>query len=107
MIDVFLSTEIEKINFFPNPFRGQLGLSFYYWGDQIPASFTVAILNMSGNVVKEVDLVQTRQIQMGRNVINDLFKEGEDWGGVANSAYSYLVKVNNKHVFSGRLINIK
>ncbi|MEY2949895.1 MAG: hypothetical protein RLZZ248_1096 [Bacteroidota bacterium] len=107
VIDVFLSTEIEKINFFPNPFSEQLGLSFYYWGDQIPASFTVAILNMSGNVVKEVDLVQTRQIQMGRNVINDLFKEGEDWGGVANSAYSYLVKVNNKHVFSGRLINIK
>ena len=107
VIDVFLSYEVEKIKFFPNPFSRQLGLSFYYWGDELPDSFTVTVFNMQGNLIKEVDLVQTSQIQMGKNLVSDLFKGAADWGSVVNSAYSCLVKVNHEPVYSGRLINIK
>ena len=107
VIDIFLNQEVEKIKFFPNPYRGQLGLSFYYWGDQLPDSFTVALIDRQGNLVKEVDLVQTGQIQMGKNFIIGLFGVEDNRESLAASVYYYLVKVNNERIISGRLIKLK
>lgn len=108
IVDVYLPYGVEKINFFPNPFSGQQGgISFNYWGDQLPVSFTVGILNIQGSLIDEVDLVQTGQIQMGRNVIPEIFGGGKNEVNMATGVYYYHIKVNNDLTFSGKVIILR
>jgi hypothetical protein len=107
VVDVFPNYGIEEITFFPNPFKSKLGLNFYYWGDHLPDSLKVTILNTLGNVVKEIDLVQTGQIQMGRNTITDLLVNEMAGKDLLDSVYYYLIKLNQERVISGRLINVR
>lgn len=107
VVDVFLPFGVEKINFFPNPFRSQnFGLSFYYWGDRLPDSFAVGLLDSHGNLIKEVDLVQNGRIHMGKNIIPIIFENVEDRESRMASVCFYYIKVNNTLLFSGKLINL-
>lgn len=89
---VILKSTITNILNYPNPFSTATNFVFELTGSEIPEVLKVQIFTITGKFVKEIDLLQSSNIRIGKN-ISDVYWDGTDMYGdpLANGVYFYKV----------------
>lgn len=88
------STITQVLNW-PNPFTTSTRFVFILTGRDIPTTFKIQIMNVTGKIVKEITQDEFGPIHIGRN-ISDYAWDGTDTYGdrLANGVYLYRVVCN-------------
>lgn len=83
---------ITEVMNYPNPFSTSTRFVFTLTGSEVPETFTIQILTITGRVVREIRREELGNIHIGRN-ITDYAWDGKDEFGdpLANGIYLYRV----------------
>ena len=99
--EVINKATITEVMNYPNPFNNATHFVFTLTGSQIPTTFKIQIMTITGKVVKEIYQDEIGFIHIGRN-ITDYAWDGRDMYGdkLANGVYLYRVitKLNGNDV---------
>lgn len=86
------STITEVLNY-PNPFSTSTRFVFTLTGSEIPETFKIQILTITGRVVKEISRADLGVIRIGKNVSEYAWDGTDDYGDkLANGVYLYKVQ---------------
>jgi len=92
---------ISNVFNYPNPFSTSTRFVFTLTGNEIPDEFKIEIMTISGKLVKVINLNETENIHIGKNITNYTW-DGTDMYGdkLANGVYFYKVtaKINGKNI---------
>ncbi len=80
---------ISQLEFFPNPFKTSLNLSFFLSGNDLPETLMLYFYNRHGKKVGEIDL--RARVKLGSNRIYDIW-EGRDETGLPLQGGLYFIK---------------
>jgi hypothetical protein len=85
------STITEVLNY-PNPFSTSTRFVFTLTGSQIPETFKIQIMTISGKVVREITKEELGDIKIGRNITEFAWNGKDEYGDqLANGVYLYRV----------------
>ena len=92
--EVINKSMISKFMNYPNPFTTQTQFVFTLTGSRIPEYIKVQIMNVSGKVVREINLASVSEnIRIGKNITNYAWDGTDQFGQpLANGLYLYRVK---------------
>lgn len=90
--DIINKASITEVLNYPNPFSTSTRFVFTLTGSEIPETFKIQILTISGKVIREIHKEELGIIRIGRN-ITDYAWDGKDMFGdqLANGVYLYRV----------------
>ncbi|MGZ3862482.1 MAG: putative type IX secretion system sortase PorU2 [Bacteroidia bacterium] len=91
--DVINKPSITEILNYPNPFSTATKFVFTITGSEVPETFKIQIITITGRVVKEINKEELGFLHIGRN-ITDFAWDGKDQFGdqLANGVYLYRVQ---------------
>jgi len=90
--EVINKSMISNLLNYPNPFSTSTQFMFTLTGSQMPDVLTIQILTTSGKVVKEIDMNELGNINIGRNLTDYRWDGTDQYGGtLANGVYLYRV----------------
>jgi hypothetical protein len=99
--NVINKSSITEILNWPNPFSSSTRFVFILTGSEIPTTFKIQIMTITGKVVREINKEEIGNIHIGRN-ISEYAWDGKDQYGnqLANGVYLYKViaKYNNDNI---------
>ncbi len=99
--EVINRSTITNILNYPNPFSTSTRFVFTLTGSEIPETFKIQIMTITGKVVREIDKDELGAINIGRN-ISDFAWDGTDTYGdrLANGLYLYRVitKIQSENI---------
>lgn len=92
--EVINKSMISKFMNYPNPFSSQTQFVFTLTGSRIPEYIKVQIMNVSGKVVREINLATVSEnLRIGKNITNYAWDGTDQFGQpLANGLYLYRVK---------------
>ncbi len=83
---------ISEVLNYPNPFTTSTKFVFILTGDQIPTSFKIQIMTVTGKIVKEINENEIGPIHIGRNITQYAWDGTDQYGSkLANGVYLYRV----------------
>lgn len=84
---------ITEVLNYPNPFSTRTQFVFTLTGTEVPEEFKIQIMNISGEIVREITQAELGPIFIGRN-LTDYWWDGRDEFGdlLANGVYLYRVE---------------
>ncbi len=84
---------VSNVVNYPNPFSTSTRFVFTLTGSEIPESFQIQIMTVSGRVVREISKAELGNLKLGQN-ITEFAWDGKDAYGneLANGLYLYRVK---------------
>ncbi len=98
---VITKPSITEVLNYPNPFSTRTQFVFTLTGVEAPDEFKIQIMNISGDIVREITQAELGPIHIGRN-LTDYWWDGRDEFGdqLANGVYLYRVvaKLNGQSV---------
>lgn len=83
---------------YPNPYVPEKAVDHVLKFDGVPADTTIRIYTISGELVREFNLVQGRVLWDGTN---------QDGSKVVSGVYVYTIKVTGRELQSGKLFVIR
>jgi hypothetical protein len=91
--EVFSKPSITEVLNYPNPFSTRTQFVFTLTGAEVPQEFKIQIMNISGEIVREITQDELGPIFIGRN-LTDYWWDGRDEFGdlLANGVYLYRVE---------------
>jgi flagellar hook assembly protein FlgD len=99
--EVINKSTITEVMNYPNPFSTSTKFVFTLTGDEVPTTFKIQIMTITGKVVREIFQDELGPIHIGRN-ITDYAWDGKDEFGdqLANGIYLYRVitKINGEDI---------
>jgi hypothetical protein len=85
------STITEVLNY-PNPFSTSTRFVFTLTGSEIPETFKIQVMTISGKVVREITKEEIGDIKIGRNITEFAWNGKDEYGDqLANGVYLYRV----------------
>ncbi|MCD6065362.1 MAG: hypothetical protein K0S33_188 [Bacteroidetes bacterium] len=85
------STITEVLNY-PNPFSTSTRFVFTLTGSQVPETFKIQVMTISGKVVREITKEEIGTIKIGRNITEFAWNGKDEFGDqLANGVYLYRV----------------
>ena len=93
--EVITKSTITEVLNYPNPFSTSTRFVFTLTGSEIPETFKIQIMTVSGKIVKEIEKEELGEIRIGRN-ISEYTWDGKDEFGDALANGVYLYKVTTK-----------
>ena len=83
---------ITNVLTYPNPFTTQTRFVYTLTGSEIPATFRIQIMTVSGRVVRDIDLLATENIKIGTHQTDYAWDGTDEYGDqLANGVYLYRV----------------
>lgn len=91
--EVFSKPSITEVLNYPNPFSTRTQFVFTLTGTEVPEEFKIQIMNISGDIVREITQAELGPLFIGRN-LTDYWWDGRDEFGdlLANGVYLYRVE---------------
>ncbi|MFM9986368.1 MAG: C25 family cysteine peptidase [Flavobacteriales bacterium] len=91
--EVFSKPSITEVLNYPNPFSTRTQFVFTLTGTEVPEEFKIQIMNISGDIVREITQAELGPVFIGRN-LTDYWWDGRDEFGdlLANGVYLYRVE---------------
>ena len=90
--EVINRSTITNIFNYPNPFSSKTHFVFTLTGHVIPDQIKLTILNVSGKVVKQINLTEEESIKIGHNMTQYYWDGRDEYGDpLANGVYLYKV----------------
>ncbi|HOH83011.1 MAG TPA: C25 family cysteine peptidase [Bacteroidales bacterium] len=90
--EVVNKPSITHVMNWPNPFNNATHFVFTLTGSEVPTYFKIQIMNISGKVVREIDLAELGPIHIGRNITEYAWNGTDEFGDrLANGVYLYRV----------------
>ncbi len=99
--EVIKESSITNVFNYPNPFSTATHFVFTLTGSEIPTYFKIQIMTITGKVVREIDLTELGQINIGRNKTQYAWDGTDRYGQrLANGVYLYRVitKIDNEQI---------
>ena len=83
---------ITEVLNYPNPFSTSTRFVFLLTGEQIPTTFKIQIMTVSGKIVREISEDEIGPIHIGRNITQYAWDGTDQYGSkLANGVYLYRV----------------
>ena len=77
---------------YPNPFSTSTRFVFTLTGSEIPETFKIQVMTISGKVVREITREELGNIHIGRNITEFAWNGKDEFGDqLANGVYLYRV----------------
>ena len=91
--EVYSKPSITEVLNYPNPFSTQTQFVFTLTGTEVPEEFKIQIMNISGDIVREITQAELGPVFIGRN-LTEYWWDGRDEFGdlLANGVYLYRVE---------------
>jgi hypothetical protein len=90
--EVVNKPSVTNVMNYPNPFSTSTRFVFTITGTEVPETFTIQIMTISGKVVREIDIDELGNIHIGRNVTDYAWDGKDEYGDqLANGVYLYRV----------------
>jgi len=92
------STITDVLNY-PNPFSSSTRFVYTLTGDELPEVFQIHIYTLTGKMVRMIDLVESGDVQIGRNITEYAWNGTDEFGDqLANGVYIYktVIKMPNE-----------
>ncbi len=99
--EVINKPSITHVMNWPNPFNNATHFVFTLTGSEVPTYLKIQIMNISGKVVREIDLTELGPIHIGRNITEYAWNGTDEFGDrLANGVYLYRVvtRLNNENL---------
>jgi hypothetical protein len=97
----FVVSDVMKISSFfnyPNPFSKSTQFIFYLTGSKIPDEINIKIVNIKGQIVKEITKEELGPLRIGLNKTNYQWNGNDQFGNhLASGVYLYQVEVKNQN----------
>ena len=98
---IITKSTITNVYPYPNPFTTKTKFIFTLTGEKVPEYFKIAVISVSGTVVKEITLDDLGPINIGNNITKYEWDGTDTYGDkLANGVYLYKVtaKLNGKDI---------
>ena len=83
---------ITEVLNYPNPFSTSTKFVFTITGNEVPQTFKIQIMTITGKVVKEITREELGYIHIGRNITEYAWDGTDQYGGkLANGVYFYHI----------------
>lgn len=83
---------ITQVLNYPNPFSTSTRFVYTLTGNEKPEVFQIHVYTVSGKLVKIIDLAETNDIQIGKNITNYAWDGTDEYGDkLANGVYLYKI----------------
>jgi len=90
--EVINKATITEVMNYPNPFNNATHFVFTLTGSQVPSTFKIQIMTITGKVVKEIFQDEIGFIHVGRNITEYAWDGRDEFGDrLANGVYLYRV----------------
>lgn len=99
--EVINKSTITEVMNYPNPFSTSTKFVFTLTGDEVPSTFKIQIMTITGKVVKEIFQDELGAIHVGRNITEYAWDGKDEFGDqLANGIYLYRVitKINGEDI---------
>lgn len=99
--EVINKATITEVMNYPNPFNNATHFVFTLTGSQLPSTFKIQIMTITGKVVKEIFQDEIGSIHIGRNITDYAWDGRDEFGDkLANGVYLYRVitKLNGEDI---------
>ncbi|MBL7883737.1 MAG: hypothetical protein JNL69_06685 [Bacteroidia bacterium] len=99
--EIINRSTITEIMNYPNPFSTSTRFVFTLTGDEIPTTFKIQIMTITGKVVREIFQDEIGPIRIGRNITEFAWDGKDEFGDqLANGVYMYRVitKINGQDI---------
>ncbi|HXB10487.1 MAG TPA: hypothetical protein VNZ45_00760, partial [Bacteroidia bacterium] len=99
--EVVNEASITNVLNYPNPFSTATHFVFTLTGDQVPTSFKIQIITITGKVVREITESELGPLHIGRNITEYAWDGTDQFGSkLANGVYLYRVQtsINNQTI---------
>lgn len=94
LFKVINESSVSNIYPYPNPFTTQTQFVFSLTGQNIPDYFIINIFNISGKLVKSINLGELENLHIGNNITKYSWDGSDNYGDkLANGLYLYNVKI--------------
>jgi flagellar hook assembly protein FlgD len=91
--EVINKSTITEILNYPNPFSTSTRFVFTLTGSEIPETFKIQIMTVSGKVVKEIEKEELGEIRIGKNISSYAWDGKDEFGDpLGNGVYLYKVQ---------------
>jgi hypothetical protein len=83
---------ITEVLNYPNPFSTSTKFVFTITGNEVPQTFKIQIMTITGKIVKEITREELGYIHIGRNITDYAWDGTDQYGGkLANGVYFYHI----------------
>jgi flagellar hook assembly protein FlgD len=83
---------ITEVLNYPNPFSTSTKFVFTVTGTDVPETFKIQIMTISGKIVREITREELGYIHIGRNITEFAWDGTDQYGGkLANGVYFYHI----------------
>ena len=90
--EVINKSMITQVLNYPNPFTTSTRFVFTLTGEQIPSTFKIQIMTVTGKIVREINESEIGPIHIGRNITQYAWDGTDQYGSrLANGVYLYRV----------------
>lgn len=91
--EVITTPALSNVVNYPNPFTSSTRFLFTLTGAEVPETFTIQIMTISGRVVREITQAELGNIQIGNNLTEFAWDGTDEFGSpLANGLYLYKIK---------------
>lgn len=85
---------ISKVLPYPNPFSTSTRFAYTLTGGELPYVFEIRIYTITGRLVKTIDLLESEDVYMGRNMTETFWDGTDEFGDpLANGVYIYKAHI--------------
>ncbi|HWY11328.1 MAG TPA: C25 family cysteine peptidase, partial [Bacteroidia bacterium] len=99
--DVINKSTITQVVNYPNPFSTSTRFVFNLTGSEVPETFNIQIMTITGKIVKTIMKDELGPLHVGRNITEYAWDGKDDFGDkLANGVYLYKVqtKINGQNI---------
>lgn len=90
--EVINESALSNVLNYPNPFSSSTRFAYTMTGSEIPEVFQIHIYTITGRLVKVIDLHETNDVRIGRNLTDYTWDGRDEFGDLlANGVYVYRV----------------
>jgi hypothetical protein len=90
--EVVNESALSNVLNYPNPFSTSTRFAYTMTGSEIPEVFQIHIYTITGRLVKVIDLHETNDVRIGRNLTDYTWDGRDEYGDLlANGVYVYRV----------------
>ncbi|OAV46190.1 C25 family cysteine peptidase [Lewinella sp. 4G2] len=90
--EVINEMRIGNVLAYPNPFTTQTRFVYTLTGNDLPSTFRIQIMTVSGRVVRDIDLLATETLKVGTHRTDFAWDGTDEYGDLlANGVYLYRV----------------
>jgi len=91
---IISESKISNVYPYPNPFTTQTRFVFTLTGEVIPEDMSITIMNVRGQVVKEISALELGPLRIGTNITDFAWDGTDNFGDkLANGVYFYRVNM--------------